>query len=32
MSGRYRDEEILAEATAIFPNTWIAADFDRVVI
>ncbi|MGR4926097.1 ribonuclease Z [Bradyrhizobium sp. CAR08] len=32
MSGRYRDEEILAEATTIFPNTRIAADFDRVVI
>jgi ribonuclease Z len=32
MSGRYRDEEILAEATRIFPNTGIAADFDRIVI
>ncbi|MET4038998.1 ribonuclease Z [Bradyrhizobium sp. RT6a] len=32
MSGRYRDEEILAEATMIFPNTRIAADFDRIVI
>jgi ribonuclease Z len=32
MSGRYRDEEILAEATRIFPNTGIAADFDQIVI
>jgi len=32
MSGRYEDEEILAEATGIFPNTRIAADFDRVVV
>jgi ribonuclease Z len=32
MSGRYRDEEILAEATSVFPNTRIAADFDHIVI
>jgi ribonuclease Z len=32
MSGRYEDEEILAEATGIFPNTRIAADFDHVVV
>lgn len=32
MSGRYRDEEILAEATRIFPSTRIAADFDHIVI
>ncbi|RXH04904.1 ribonuclease Z [Bradyrhizobium vignae] len=32
MSGRYEDEEILAEATRIFPNSRIAADFDRLVI
>ena len=32
MSGRYPDEEILAEATRIFPNTRIAADFDHIVI
>lgn len=32
MSGRYEDEEILAEATRIFPNTRIAADFDHVVV
>ncbi|MGY3036765.1 ribonuclease Z [Bradyrhizobium sp. USDA 4354] len=30
MSGRYADEEILAEATKIFPNTRIAADFDHI--
>ncbi|MFK4498256.1 ribonuclease Z [Bradyrhizobium japonicum] len=32
MSGRYEDEEILAEATKVFPNTRIAADFDHIVI
>jgi ribonuclease Z len=32
MSGRYRDEEILAEAIGSFPNTRIAADFDHIVI
>lgn len=32
MSGRYPDEEILAEATRIFTNTRIAADFDHIVI
>jgi ribonuclease Z len=32
MSGRYEDEEILAEAARIFPNTRIAADFDHIVI
>lgn len=32
MSGRYEDEEILAEAAKIFPRTRIAADFDHVVI
>ena len=32
MSGRYEDEEILAEATRVFPNTRIAADFDHIVI
>ncbi|MCC8959929.1 ribonuclease Z [Bradyrhizobium sp. Pear77] len=32
ISGRYSDEEILAEATGIFPNARIASDFDRVVI
>ncbi|MET4385163.1 ribonuclease Z [Bradyrhizobium sp. F1.4.3] len=32
LSGRYRDEEVLAEASKIFPNSRIAADFDHVVI
>ncbi|MCK1360798.1 ribonuclease Z [Bradyrhizobium sp. 199] len=32
MSGRYKDDEILAEAAKIFPNTRIAADFDRIVV
>lgn len=32
MSGRYENEEILAEASRIFPNTSIAADFDHIVI
>ncbi|WP_063684508.1 ribonuclease Z [Bradyrhizobium stylosanthis] len=32
MSGRYEDSEILTEAARIFPNTRIAADFDRIVI
>ena len=32
LSGRYTDEEILAEAAMTFPNTKIAADFDRVVV
>ncbi|MHB0767181.1 ribonuclease Z [Bradyrhizobium sp. 5.13L] len=31
-SGRYEDDEVLAEAAGIFPNTRIAADFDRIVI
>jgi ribonuclease Z len=32
ISGRYPDEEILAEATKIFPNSQIAADFDRIMV
>ncbi|KJC52214.1 ribonuclease Z [Bradyrhizobium sp. LTSP857] len=32
LSGRYQDEEILAEAANIFPNTRIAADFDHLVV
>jgi ribonuclease Z len=32
ISGRYPDEEILAEATKTFPNSRIARDFDRVVV
>ncbi|MCK1678478.1 ribonuclease Z [Bradyrhizobium sp. 147] len=31
-SGRYDDDEVLAEAAGIFPNTRIAADFDRIAI
>ena len=32
ISGRYPDEDILAEATKIFPNSRVAADFDRITI
>lgn len=32
ISGRYPDEEILAEATKTFPNSQIPANFDRIVI
>jgi ribonuclease Z len=32
ISGRYKDVEILAEATKTFPNTQVAADFDRIVV
>jgi ribonuclease Z len=32
LSGRYEDDEILAEAARIFPNTRIAADFDHIEI
>lgn len=32
VSRRYRDEAILAEARAIFPNTYLAADFDSFQI
>ncbi|MFL5238880.1 MAG: ribonuclease Z, partial [Rhizomicrobium sp.] len=32
LSGRYQDEEILAEAAKTFPNCRIAADFDRLDI
>jgi ribonuclease Z len=32
ISGRYPDEEILAEAAKAFPNSRIAMDFDRIVI
>jgi ribonuclease Z len=32
VSGRYPDEEILAEATRIFPKSRVAADFDHIVI
>jgi ribonuclease Z len=32
ISGRYEDDEILAEAASIFPNCRIAADLDRVTV
>ena len=32
ISGRYSDEEIVAEAAKAFPNSRIAMDFDRLVI
>ena len=32
LSGRYEDDEILTEATKIFPNVRIAADFDRIAV
>jgi len=32
ISGRYPEEDVQAEATRIFPNSRVAADFDRIVI
>jgi ribonuclease Z len=32
LSGRYRDEEVLAEARAIFPPAVVARDFDRITV
>jgi ribonuclease Z len=32
ISGRYTDEEILAEARKTFPNSRVAMDFDNIVI
>ena len=32
ISGLYTDEEILAEATKIFPNSRVAADLDRLAV
>jgi ribonuclease Z len=32
ISGRYRDDEILAEAARLFANMRIAADFDRISV
>ncbi len=32
ISGRYDDDEILAEATKVFPNSRIAADLDRISV
>jgi ribonuclease Z len=32
ISGRYTEDEILAEATRTFPNSRVATDFDQIVI
>jgi ribonuclease Z len=32
LSRRYREQDILAEARAIFPNTMVARDFDRIKV
>jgi len=32
ISGRYPEEEVLAEATKIFPTSMVATDFDHIVI
>ncbi len=32
ISGRYLDEEIIAEATKTFPNSRVARDFDRIMV
>jgi ribonuclease Z len=32
LSRRYRDEDILAEARSVFPETWVARDFDSYQI
>jgi ribonuclease Z len=32
ISGRYGDDEILTEARGVFPNSRVAADFDRIVV
>jgi ribonuclease Z len=32
ISGRYTDEEILAETRKTFPNSRVAIDFDRILI
>ncbi len=32
ISGRYPDEEVLAEATKIFPNSRVATDLDRLAV
>ncbi len=32
ISGRYRPEEISAEAVALFPRTKVVADFDRIKV
>jgi ribonuclease Z len=32
VSRRYREKDIIAEAQAIFPNTLVVRDFDRVQV
>jgi ribonuclease Z len=32
ISGRYPEYEILSEATMIFPNSRVAADFDCIMV
>ena len=32
ISGRYTDEEVVAEARKTFPNTRLAMDFDHIVV
>ncbi len=32
VSRRYRDEDILEEARSVFPETWVARDFDNYQI
>jgi ribonuclease Z len=32
LSRRYRDEDVQKEAEAIFPNTTVARDFDRIKV
>ena len=32
LSRRYRDQDVLDEARAIFPNTVVARDFDRIKV
>ena len=32
LSRRYRDDDILDEARAVFPQTWLARDFDNYQI
>ena len=32
ISGRYPEEEMIAEAKRIFPNSRVAGDFDRIVV
>jgi ribonuclease Z len=32
ISGRYTDDEILAEARKTFPNSRLAMDFDHIVV